>query len=259
MGLLDNRRVIVTGAGQGLGRAVAQAVVDAGARVVATDLPGRSGVSDLAQRQQVTGVEADLASTSGIAAVAAVASEFLGTVNAVVSCHAFMAMGRFLDQDAGTWWKHLDVNVRSNYLLVQQVLPDMVKGGDGRIVFIGSEAGSVGMHEATGYSASKAALASMAKTMAREPGACWSGHQRHRAVLYRYPPASSRCCQRRCPGSRDQTTSSGIDSARPDCTTRGDRKVCGLSARALRRCHDRAGAQRQRRVLPGKGLTAVDH
>jgi 2-hydroxycyclohexanecarboxyl-CoA dehydrogenase len=170
MGQLQNKRIIVTGAGQGLGNAVVTAVRDEGAHVLATDLPDHPGLAGWHDSQNVATVGADLAEPQGISTVVAGAEDSLGGIDGLVACHAYMAMGDFLEQDPRTFWRHLDVNLRATFQLVQGVLPYLRAAGGGRIVFIGSEAGTVGMKGGAGYSASKAGLATLAKTMARELG-----------------------------------------------------------------------------------------
>ncbi|WP_426247369.1 SDR family NAD(P)-dependent oxidoreductase [Nocardioides sp. LHG3406-4] len=170
MGTLESQRIIVTGAAQGLGRGVVEALHQQGARVFATDLPGHPALAELANGEAEAAHGADLAEPGAPAQVVAAALESLGGVDGLVVCHAYMAMSPFLEQDPATWWKHLDINLRATFQLTQAVLPTMRQAGGGRIVFIGSEAGSVGMRDATAYSASKAGLATLAKTMARELG-----------------------------------------------------------------------------------------
>jgi len=170
MGQLENKRIIVTGAGGGLGKSVVDAVCAEGASVVATDLPGQQGLSAWSDSDAVTTVGADLADPAGIAAVVDAARSTLGGLDGLVVCHAYMAMGDFLEQDPQTWWRHLDINLRATFQLVRSTLPLLREAGAGRVVFIGSEAGSIGMRGGTAYSASKAGMATLAKTMARELG-----------------------------------------------------------------------------------------
>jgi NAD(P)-dependent dehydrogenase (short-subunit alcohol dehydrogenase family) len=170
MGILQDKRFVVTGAGQGLGYAVVSALTSEGARVFATDLPDNPGLKALSERASVDVIGADLAVEDDVTSVARAARTLLGGIDGLVVCHAYMVMGRFLEQHRDIWWRHLHVNLRATFQLTQQVVPDLQEAGGGRIVIIGSEAGSVGMHEATAYSASKAGLAALVKTMARELG-----------------------------------------------------------------------------------------
>jgi NAD(P)-dependent dehydrogenase (short-subunit alcohol dehydrogenase family) len=79
-----------------------------------------------------------------------------------------MTMGPFLASDHDDWWKILDTNLGGTFSLIQAVLPGMRRRGGGRIVVISSEWGVVGWPEASAYSASKAGLISLVKTLARE-------------------------------------------------------------------------------------------
>jgi NAD(P)-dependent dehydrogenase (short-subunit alcohol dehydrogenase family) len=81
---------------------------------------------------------------------------------------AYMTMAPFLDHDIDDWWKVVDTNLTGAFNLIQETLPSMRQLGSGRIVIVSSYWGVIGWPNATAYSASKAGLASLVKTLGRE-------------------------------------------------------------------------------------------
>jgi NAD(P)-dependent dehydrogenase (short-subunit alcohol dehydrogenase family) len=79
-----------------------------------------------------------------------------------------MNMAPFLNDDEEDWWKVIDTNLAGSFYLVQAVLPGMRRLGRGNIVIISSEWGVIGWPNATAYSASKAGLIALTKTLGRE-------------------------------------------------------------------------------------------
>ena len=160
---LRGRRALVTGAGQGIGRAVATRLAEEGATVAVNDLLEDERVTSLVA--EIGGVAA-VADVSDPAAVDAMVAD-LGDVDVLVVNHAYMSMGPLEDYDLHDWWRVVDTNLGGTFHLVQAVLPGMRRSGFGRIVVISSEWGVVGWPGATAYSASKAGLVSLAKTLGR--------------------------------------------------------------------------------------------
>jgi agmatinase len=161
---LQGCRALVTGAGQGIGRAIATRLAAEGATVAVNDLREDERVTALVD--EIGGVPA-VADVSDAAAVAAMV-ERLGDVDVLVVNHAYMSMGPLEDYDLDDWWRVVDTNLGGTFHLVQAVLPGMRRGGFGRIVVISSEWGVVGWPGATAYSAAKAGLVSLTKTLGRE-------------------------------------------------------------------------------------------
>ena len=86
----------------------------------------------------------------------------------MVANHAYMSMSDFLDHDEDDWWRVIDTNLGGTFWLIQAALPRMRRRGAGRVVIISSEWGQIGWPQATAYSASKAGLISLTKTLGRE-------------------------------------------------------------------------------------------
>jgi NAD(P)-dependent dehydrogenase (short-subunit alcohol dehydrogenase family) len=164
---LHGRLALVTGAAQGIGAAIARRLADDGAEV---------GVNDLQESQALAAV---VASTGGFPAVGDIADPaFEDLVEAIerdrrpidiLVCNAaYMTMAPFTDDDEADWWKVVDTNLAGTFGLIQAVLPGMRRAGGGNIVVIASEWGVIGWPGASAYSASKAGLIALVKTLGRE-------------------------------------------------------------------------------------------
>jgi NAD(P)-dependent dehydrogenase (short-subunit alcohol dehydrogenase family) len=160
VGRFDGQTVLVTGAAQGLGRAAAQRFAREGARVAVNDA--------LAAELGGIAVPGDVADPEAVRALVAQAESATGRVDVLVSNAAYMTMSPFLEHDLDDWWRVVDVNLGGTFLLAQAVVPGMRRHGSGRIVVVSSEWGVVGWPEATAYSASKAGLVALVKTLGRE-------------------------------------------------------------------------------------------
>lgn len=165
---LEGKVALVTGATQGIGRAVAVRLAQDGA-VVAVN--GRRADDRMAAVVEQTGgvpAPADCADPAAVGAMVGRLEESVGPVDVLVANHAYMSMGALVDYDLDDWWRVVDTNLGGTFHLVQAVLPGMRRKGAGRIVVVTSEWGVIGWPNATAYSASKAGLISLVKTLGRE-------------------------------------------------------------------------------------------
>jgi NAD(P)-dependent dehydrogenase (short-subunit alcohol dehydrogenase family) len=157
---------LVTGAAQGIGRAIAERLAAGGATVAVNDKEPSAALDELA------------ASVSGVAAPADVCDRDqvrdmvarIGPVDTLVCNAAYMTMSPFTVHPAGDWWKIIDTNLSGTFHLIQAVLPGMRARGGGRVVIVTSYWGVTGWPNATAYAASKAGLISLTKTLGRELG-----------------------------------------------------------------------------------------
>ena len=159
---------LVTGASQGIGLAIAERLIADGATVA---INGRTADQRMADAAVATGAHpapADMADPEAVRAMVADVEETLGPIDIAVANHAYMSMGALADYDLDDWWRVVDTNLGGTFALVQAVLPGMRRTGGGRIVAISSEWGVIGWPNATAYSASKAGLISLTKTLGRE-------------------------------------------------------------------------------------------
>jgi NAD(P)-dependent dehydrogenase (short-subunit alcohol dehydrogenase family) len=165
---LTGRVVLVTGAAQGMGAVHARRLAASGATVAVNDREPSAELSALASEISGLAVPADVSDPVATAAMVRQIEETLGAVEVLIANHAYMSMGPFVEADLDDWWKVIDTNLGGTFSLIQAVLPGMRRQGAGRIVVISSEWGVIGWPEATAYSASKAGLISLVKTLGRE-------------------------------------------------------------------------------------------
>ena len=158
---LAGKTAFVTAAGQGIGRAIAEAFVREGARVVATDL--HDGL--LATLQGATVQKLDVLDAAAIQAAAAAH----GPVDILVNAAGFVHAGTVLDCTEEDWGFAFDLNVRSQYRTIKAFLPGMLARGGGSIVNVASVAGSLkGAPNRFIYGATKAAVIGLTKAVAAD-------------------------------------------------------------------------------------------
>ncbi|MFH9414824.1 SDR family oxidoreductase [Streptomyces rochei] len=168
------RTVVVTGAGRGLGEAMARRAADDGYRVVVAELNEEWGSRTAAAIREAGGaaqfVPLDVADPHSVEALAARVAA-AGPVYALVN-NAALANGvggrEFQDIDVETWDRLMTVNARGPWLVAKHLLPLMA--GPGRIVNIASDAALYGSPRLAHYIASKGAVIALTRAMARELG-----------------------------------------------------------------------------------------
>jgi len=174
--LLAGRRVLVTGGARGLGFAFAQAIAQAGARVVIADiLAGRvqQAACELsAQGLDVSGVSLDLADPASISRCIERTVERLGGLDGLVNNASITnSGGKSCEQlDIETWDQVMQVNVRGTWLMTRAALPALRDSGRGAIVNLASDTPLWGAPNLLAYVASKGALIAMTRSLARELG-----------------------------------------------------------------------------------------
>jgi 2-keto-3-deoxy-L-fuconate dehydrogenase len=158
---LKNKTALVTAAGQGIGRAIAQAFLREGAHVWATDLD-EAKLEDL---EGATRRKLDVLSSSSIEALVNEAGAFDILVNAA----GFVHHGTVLECSDADWDFSFDLNVKSMHRTIKAVLPGMLDIGSGSIVNIASGASSVrGIPNRYAYGATKAAVIGLTKAVAAD-------------------------------------------------------------------------------------------
>jgi 2-hydroxycyclohexanecarboxyl-CoA dehydrogenase len=160
--------VLVSGAGQGLGRTIALRLAAEGARVAVNDRRPSADVDEVVARTRGVAAIGDVSDPGAVDRMVAELERTLGDVDLLVANHAYMSMAPFADHDPCDWWRNIEVNLSGTFFLVRAVLPGMRRRGGGRIVIIASEFGVVGWANATAYAASKTGLISLTKTLGRE-------------------------------------------------------------------------------------------
>ena len=175
--MLQGRTVVVTGAARGVGRAIAVACARHGAQLVLCDVLadlGRKTSKELAATGTAARfVPVDLAEPDSIDALADDVRRHEGTIDGLVNNAAIATNvgGKpFEEIDLELWDRVMRVNVRGTWLMTRALLPLFPGGGNGRIVNIASDTALWGAPHLLAYVASKGAVISMTRSLARELG-----------------------------------------------------------------------------------------
>ena len=162
-GRLSNKLALITAAGQGIGRAIAERFVSEGARVIATDVSAD-------KLEDLTGAvchQLDVRSTAAIDALAKQISREHGVVDVLVNCAGFVHHGTVLECSEQDWDFAFDLNVKSMHRTIRAFLPGMLDRRQGAIVNIAFGASSVrGVPNRYVYGATKAAVIGLTKAVA---------------------------------------------------------------------------------------------
>jgi meso-butanediol dehydrogenase/(S,S)-butanediol dehydrogenase/diacetyl reductase len=167
----QDKRVFVTGAAQGIGRAISAAFLDEGARVCLTDLNEEgvtSTASELASDGQAMPMQLDVTDRAAVHDVVGRAIEELGGIDILVNNAGVITMTPTIDLTEEEWDLNMDVNAKGVFLCTQAVLRHMLDRGDGCVVSTASQAGKRGYKLFSHYCASKAAVINFTRAVAVE-------------------------------------------------------------------------------------------
>jgi 2-keto-3-deoxy-L-fuconate dehydrogenase len=158
---LANKRVLITAAAQGIGRASVLAFRDAGAQVIATDLH----IEALHDIPGIQTLSLDVTRASDIDAIC----QQVGNVDVLFNCAGYVHSGAVLECDEQAWQFSFDLNVTAMYRMIRAFLPGMLSNGGGSIINMASVASSVkGVPNRFAYTASKAAVIGLTKSVAAD-------------------------------------------------------------------------------------------
>ena len=204
----EGRSVLVTGAAQGIGLAVAEAFAARGARLAVLDRDA-AAIEAVAHRLGALALVADLAAPAAIDAACDALQAALGTPDVLAHVAGVLHPGGALDSDDADWQASFAVNTWAVVRLNRRLVPGMVARGSGAIVAVGSNAAATPRTGMAAYAASKAATAQYQRCLALElaprgvrcnlvsPGstdtamqrALWQGEDRAAAVIAGSPEA----------------------------------------------------------------------
>jgi NAD(P)-dependent dehydrogenase (short-subunit alcohol dehydrogenase family) len=171
MGLLEGKVAVVTGAAQGIGRAIADGLAAEGARIVVADLRGAEEAA--ASYEGGVGLTVDVADEEDVQRLADETVERCGGIDVLVNnagLYASLEMRPFEQIPLEEWRRVMDVNVASMFLTARAVVPVMRRRGGGRIVNISSGTPFRGVPYLRHYVTSKGAIVALTRALAKELG-----------------------------------------------------------------------------------------
>ena len=169
---LAGRRAVVTGGAQGIGRAIAERLLASGAAVSLWDRDAEllaSAVAELSGPGTVHSVSVDVSSAGEVEAATAATLRALGGIDILVANAGITGPNQKLwDYPVDAWQRVMEVNLNGVFLCCRAVVPLMIGQGYGRIVNVASVAGKEGNPNASAYSASKAGVIALTKSLGKE-------------------------------------------------------------------------------------------
>lgn len=162
---LKGKRVLITAAAAGIGRATAELMAQEGAEVIATDV-NDALLADLASaHERIATRRLDVLSQTAVDE----AADEVGAVDALFNCAGFVHNGTILDCAEKDWDFSFDLNVKAQYRMIKALLPAMIAAGGASIINMASVASSVkGLPNRFVYGASKAAVIGLTKAVAAD-------------------------------------------------------------------------------------------
>jgi 2-keto-3-deoxy-L-fuconate dehydrogenase len=160
---LKNKLALVTAAAQGIGRAIAEAFIAEGARVIATDV----AVDKLADLKAAKLDKLDVLSTDAVNAFAHAIEKEFGALDVLANVAGYVHQGTVLECDDKNWDFSFDLNVKSMHRTIKAFLPGMLNKGGGSIINMSSGVSSIkGLPNRYVYGATKAAVIGLTKAVA---------------------------------------------------------------------------------------------
>ena len=167
-GLLDGRTALVTGGASGIGRAITAAFVREGARTVVLDRDADAARKAAAELGAEAGVGADVADETAVRSAVTEAEDVLGGIDVLVNSAGILTQSPLVDMSLAQWQQTIDVDLTGVFLMCRAVVPGMVGRGFGRVVNIASQLALKGGTSLSHYSAAKAGVIGLTKSLALE-------------------------------------------------------------------------------------------
>jgi NAD(P)-dependent dehydrogenase (short-subunit alcohol dehydrogenase family) len=172
---LDGKTALVTGAATGLGASIAIMLAKQGAALAISDKPGAdlTQTQDAVQRYQTAiPFEIDVRYRDQVEKSVALAETKLGRIDILVNNAGINRPATGLEVSESEWIDHFDTNVTGGFLVAQKVAPGMIARGWGRVIWISSQSGLVGIPGQPAYCSTKGAVIQLVRTLGVE----WAKH-----------------------------------------------------------------------------------
>jgi NAD(P)-dependent dehydrogenase (short-subunit alcohol dehydrogenase family) len=172
---LAGRVVLVTGAGQNIGRAVASAFAGAGAHVAVAVRKNEARAKEVAAEARDRGVDAlavvgDVADPDAVDAIVTRVERELGSIDVLVHCVAIRPWLMLVDTPIEVWRSVIDTNCSSYFYLARRLLPSMTERGFGRLIAMGGPDANLPVPRHGAIAVSKAGLSALTRAVAKEHG-----------------------------------------------------------------------------------------
>lgn len=169
MSKLTDKIAFVTGAGQGIGKAIATKLAAEGATVVVTDINGETAEATAAELGgDSIGLPVDVTSRDSVNAAVDTVIDRFGRLDVLVNNAGWDKAEPFVDSEPETWDRVIGINLYGVLNTSKKILPIMAEQGSGHVVNLGSDAGRVGSSGEAVYSAAKGGVIAFTKSTARE-------------------------------------------------------------------------------------------
>lgn len=169
---LENKVALVTGGGQGIGKAVSLALAQEGARVTIADINEDGGRKVRDEIEQAGGkalfVRTDVSQSDDVDQMVKTTLDAFGGVDILVNCAGVISIAPVVELEEKEWDRNMTVNAKGVFLCCRAVARQMIKQGAGKIINAGSRLGKVGVPRYAHYCASKAAVIILTQALALE-------------------------------------------------------------------------------------------
>lgn len=173
---LKGKKALITGGASGIGREIAESFAKEGADIIVNYHSRQEEALELKEtlgrnyNVKVDILKADVTDEQQVQELVAFSIEKMEKIDILVNSAGILQQFPFVELPIETWDKTIEVNLRGPFLMIKAVLPHMIENKFGRIINIASQLGQIGGVELAHYTASKAGMIAMTKSLAREVG-----------------------------------------------------------------------------------------